>query len=904
MNRLSPLTCALTLAAAHAPGQQAVPPGFVLDQDTGITIRAGFDVEMLYEVPKSQGSWVALGFDPQGRLMVSDQDDKGVFRVTLPEPGRPLTEIRVASQPRFPFEPIAWGRRTVGGALGFLHAFDALYMTTLRGFYRVRDTDDDDRYDEFTLLKRLHKGWEHSAHSIVETADRTGLLLVSGNHARVPDGVRSLQPEVWAEDSLLPSIPDPQGHAARIRPPGGWICRVAPDGSDWTMIASGLRNPVDLAVNRDGELFTFDSDLEFDVGSPWYRPTRILHVTSASEFGWRTGSAKWPDDFPDGNGTVLAMGPGSPTGIAFGYRAAFPAAYRDLLFVCDWTFGTIFTVALREHGSTYKGTKREFLHGSPLNIAAMRFGPDGHMYFVVGGRRTDSKLYRVRYTGEAAAQAAGAATTTDSTAQTESVDSAGSGIGPERRRENRTLRALRHRLEAFHGIENTDDADSSAAAIRAAWPHLGHPDRSIRYAARIAIEWQDLRSWRQRVFSETDARTAIHAILALCRHGDSSARSPVLDKLGALPFATLPTEDRLAMLRAYSLCLIRLGHPTEAEAARIIAQLDPQYPSAPSATATDRDAERLNAELCRLLCFLDAPSVVAKTLALMERTETETLAYDKAMLARHEYGKPILESMANTPNRQNIHYAYSLRRVQSGWTLDRRKDYFTWLNDTLQKSGGKSFAGYIRAIRDDAIRHLTKEDASAVSWLLGDIDTIDLGKLPRPAGPPGLWTLESALPLFERELRSRDFRNGERMFSAGQCIACHRFRGSGGYAGPDLGSVGKRYSVRDILIAILQPSESISEQYQASHVTLTDGSQLYGRIIFEKDGQLALAANPFDLGQLTKTPTDRVARIEPSAVSMMPPSTVALMNADELADLIAYLISGGDKKHAAFRRPK
>ena len=154
------------------------------------------------------------------------------------------------------------------------------------------------------------------------------------------------------------------------------------------MVASGLRNCVDIAINREGEMFTYDSDLEFDIGSPWYRPTRVNHVTSASEFGWRTGSAKWPDYFADSNGAVVDLGPGSPTGISFGHHSNFPGAFQDKLFVCDWTFGTIYTIDLEERGSSYTGTKKEFLSGAPLNISAMRFGPDGHMYFLVGGRNT------------------------------------------------------------------------------------------------------------------------------------------------------------------------------------------------------------------------------------------------------------------------------------------------------------------------------------------------------------------------------------------------------------------------------------------------------------------------------------------------------------------------------------
>ena len=863
IRRPRPLILACLLAAPFARADTAEKKVTSTDPDTGITLPEGFDAEILYEVPKSQGSWVAMAFDPKGRLIVSDQDDKGVFRVTLPKEGEPSSAIRVESLPGFPYEPIDWGARKVGGALGFLHAFDSLYMSTMKGLYRIRDTDGDDAYDDFKLLKRLNYGYEHSAHSIIQTADGKGLYLISGNYTRVPQGVGSLQPPVWEDDSLLSPMPDPMGHAVGLKAPGGWICRLTPDGSDWKMIASGFRNAVDLALNREGELFTYDSDLEFDVGCPWYRPTRINHVTSAAEFGWRSGSAKWQEYFADSLGAVLNVGPGSPTGISFGHHSNFPSTYQDKLFVCDWTFGTIYTVELKESGSSYTGTKTEFLHGSPLNIAAMRFGPDGAMYFVTGGRTTASRLYRVRHTGK----------------KDEST--------PKTLLANRDQRALRHSLERYH-----DGGAGGIEAVEKAWPHLAHDDRAIRHAARLAIENQSLDLWREKVFTEKNPRAVIYAAIALCRHADASLSGRVLDLLGGISLDALEPDDRLALLRAYSLSFMRLGKPAGEQLAAVIGKLDPHYPA--------KD-DLLNAELCRALSYLDAPSVVGKTIALMKTTRAETVDYDKEMLGRHEYGEDILKMMASTPNTRNIHYAYCLRRVQQGWTLENRKDYFGWLNDSLENSGGKSFTGYIRAIREDAIEHLNPEDAAAVAGLLKDIGTIDLSKLPTPVGPPVAWTVESAMKLFESDLHGRDFENGKKMFSGGLCIACHRFGGSGGTSGPDLGSVGKRFSVRDILVAVCEPSQSISEQYLASVVSLKDGGSLHGRLIYKNDKEVAVAPNPFNNAEFKKAPADQVTKIEFSQTSMMPPGTISGMNADELKDLIAYLVSGGNPKHEAFQ---
>jgi putative heme-binding domain-containing protein len=571
----------------------------------------------------------------------------------------------------------------------------------------------------------------------------------------------------------------------------------------------------------------------------------------------------WLDYFADSLGSVLDIGPGSPTAISFGHHSMFPAEFQDKLFICDWTFGTIFTVEMQESGSSYTGTKTEFLHGSPLNIAAMRFGPDGAMYFLTGGRTTASRLYRIRHTGT---QTAGT---------------------PRTLLANSELRALRHSLEKFHV------RGESAEAVEKAWPHLAHADRAIRYAARIAIENQDVALWPEKVFAEKNPRATLYAAIALSRHGDKSLSGRLLDKLGEVPFDSLSKEDRLALLRAYALCFMRMGQPTAEKAAAIIAKLDAHFPS---------NDDMVNAELCRVLSSLDAPSVVRKTIALMKAARADAVNYDKAMLGRHEYGAAILKMMANTPNTRNIHYAFFLRRVRNGWTLDDRKYFFSWLNEALAKDGGKSFAGYIRAIRKDAIGQLETKDVELMVGLLGDFPAFDLSKLPKPKGPGEAWTVETAMKLFASELRGRDFENGKRMFSAGLCIACHRVGGEGGHSGPDLGSLASRYSIRDILVAICEPSASISEQYMASVVKLKDDEPLYGRLIFRNDKEVGVASNPFDLNQITKAPADKVEGIEFSQVSIMPSEMISGLNRDELMDLMAYLLSGGDSRHKTFKK--
>jgi hypothetical protein len=83
-------------------------------------------------------------------------------------------------------------------------------------------------------------------------------------------------------------------------------------------------------------------------------------------------------------------------------------------------------------------------------------------------------------------------------------------------------------------------------------------------------------------------------------------------------------------------------------------------------------------------------------------------------------------------------------------------------------------------------------------------------------------------------------------------------------------------------------------------VTRKDGATVLGRVISQDERELVIAANPYDFADLTRVPLDDVGAVELSPRSMMPPGTIAAMNADEVRDLIAWLVSGGDPQHRVF----
>jgi glucose/arabinose dehydrogenase len=168
------------------------------------------------------------------------------------------------------------------------------------------------------------------------------------------------------------------------------------DGRNLEVLSVGYRNAYDLAFNADGELFTYDSDMEWDIGTPWYRPTRICHVVPGSDYGWRSGNGPWPPYYPDTVPAAAELGPGSPTGLTFGVGTKFPERYQKALFAADWSYGNIYAIHLSPHGASYRGEVERFASAMPLAVTDMVVRPqDGAMYFAVGGRRSQSALYRI-----------------------------------------------------------------------------------------------------------------------------------------------------------------------------------------------------------------------------------------------------------------------------------------------------------------------------------------------------------------------------------------------------------------------------------------------------------------------------------------------------------------------------
>jgi putative heme-binding domain-containing protein len=834
-------------------------PSTVASQRGIFELPAGFKIERLFTVPRDElGSWVSLTFDLKGRLIVSDEGKNGLCRVTPPPlSGKGDTKVERLSAP-------------VSGAMGLVVGFDSLYVNGRgqkgTGLYRLRDTDNDDQYDQVSFLKQIRGSGEHGPHGLRITPDGKSIMMVAGNHTLPPEGFQSsLVPSNWSEDQLLPRQWDANGHARGILAPGGWIAKTDPEGKTWQIFSSGYRNSYDIAFNAEGELFAYDSDMEWDMGMPWYRPTRAVHATSGSELGWRSGTGKWPAYYVDSIPPLLNIGPGSPVGVTFGYGAKFPARYQKALYLCDWTFGTIYALHLEPEGSTYKATKEEFVSRTPLPLTDAAIGPDGAFYFTIGGRGTQSELFRVTYIGD---ESTTAADLTDP----RMLD----------------LRDLRRSIEKFHHAKATDEQIASLL-----YPNLAHPDRFIRYAARVALEHQPVSLWQEKVLAETDPETLITGAVALAHQGDKSLEPKLIAALSKIQPSSLPEPQQLELLRAWSLVFIRMGAPDAPTASRLAHELGAYYP-APS--------DSLNRELCILLVYLKSPDVVSKTMDLLRRPDAAPAESLSELLARNPgYGGSIARMLASRPDAQKLHYGFVLRNATVGWTLPLRKEYFGFLRRAHTWNGGASFQGFLNNIEKDAYENASDSERLAIE-ATGLRTPYKAPALPQPHGPGKAWSIDEIVAKAGSKMRSgRDFENGKRTFAASRCIVCHRFSGEGGATGPDLTQAAGRFGVKDLAEAIIEPSRVISDQYRMSLIETDAGEVVKGRVVSESGDSLIVVTDPEDSSKVAEINKKSIEAIKPSPVSLMPEKLLEPLNETEVFDLLAYLLSRGDATDAMFR---
>ncbi|MEC9097077.1 MAG: hypothetical protein VX776_10615, partial [Planctomycetota bacterium] len=491
----------------------------------------------------------------------------------------------------------------------------------------------------------------------------------------------------------------------------------------------------------------------------------------------------------------------------------------------------------------YSGKLNEFLTGIPLPLTDVIVNPhDRAMYITIGGRRTQSGLYRVTYIGERG---------TDET--------------KEESKDTMDLRARRHQLEQFHGAE-------AGKQINTIWKALSHSDRHIRYAARIALEHQPTDEWAAKALQQTREDTAIQSLLALIRGGDEIQKQAAVERLMILDTRKMDARQRLDWLRALNVGFARTDGFDDGDKEQLGEIVQNLLPA---------EDTNLNHEVCRMLVYLRKPSAISAFVPEMQlaRTQEDLLFYGMTL------------RMAEEGWNSNSHEIY-LNRMNDAEQAAALGDFI----------GGGHYQIYVQRMRDDFVTSLSPLQQKSLETLIhAEIESAVPTGSPTPRKFIKHWKIDDLVTDASNLPAGRSYEVGKRMFTTATCIQCHRFGNIGGILGPDITGAARRYSPQVLLREIIEPSVQVSDQFKTHSIITLAGKIYQGRILEQDDEQLTVAIDPKAPAAVIEIKAGEIDEVLPSQTSMMPLGLLNTLTREEILDLLAYIQSGGDPEHVLFK---
>ena len=300
---------------------------------------------------------------------------------------------------------------------------------------------------------------------------------------------------------------------------GGGIVRMRPDGTGLEIFATGVRNILDVAMNEEDEIFTYDNTDEHE----WMG--RLTHMVERGFYGY-------PFDFIPRRPYTLWMmadfGGGAATG-AFAYNEdALPPEYRGNLFLADFGKRQLMRVIVARDGATYKViSKQDFFADPPEDFrpVGIALGADTLSIYICDWNHRDTKanvtvgrLLKLSYAGKSRA-----APKPTNLVQALSHPARSVRLAAQRQLKEDVLPQVTDERARWHAIWLTTNASALKACLK---DKLSSIRRQV--LRRNLLPAADVR----RCLGDTDASVRFHA-------------ATVLGKIGAAPEIG-PLQDRLA----------------------------------------------------------------------------------------------------------------------------------------------------------------------------------------------------------------------------------------------------------------------------------------------------------------------------------------------------------------------
>jgi len=656
---------------------------------------------------------------------------------------------------------------------------------------------------------------------------------------------------------------------------GGFTARMNPDGSDVEIIGHNYRNSYEQTVTSFGDVFQSDND-----DPPACRVSHILEYGNAG-FSSRDGQRSWRADQRRGQSTQVAewrqedpgtmpagdvYGGGSPTGVAFYENGALDPKWSGLLLTCEPGRNTVFGYFPERRGASFELERFDFL---TTNSEHKFVGSD------FTGGRWDGQLHTQFRPSDVCVGSDGAIYVADwfdgRVGGHQTLDEARAGAIYRVARPDHEVKPPAPDVEEswwpawalmspavnvrFLGLNKIYELGGDAAPLldlvaqsqandyvkaRATWARALLGDEQRAEVARD-IEAEDA---EQRLLAFRALRNAGEDVVALaqqlCQDPSPFVRASVATALrGATSDQAIHALVEIARRfdatdRAY-LDALGIGCTGKEDAVyRALAE---------GAGAPAEWSAEMNWIAWRLGARSSIPALAARAAApTLTRTE-RTQAITALAFIREAAAAEAMVAFAADPK-------FRLRDQAAWWCVNRM---------------GNEWKGF-------GVREALKERG------IYDPEAVEVFRVKTPPEPETKLSFSAADVL---KLAGDPARGA---LSAGTCYTCHKVGAVGVEFGPDLSAFGQSQSREAIVEAILQPSKSISHGYEG-HTVQTDAGDIDGVVLSRGDPVVVLSQH----GHLQMIPKSRVKKIQRMRRSLMWPPQSYGLDAQSLADIVAWM---------------